>query len=144
MSDKTNKTDYDSDPVEYCSKCYSLKIKYIDAIDSDCCMECGCSDVATASSIYEWEKLYERRYGHKYTVKSNDPRKSLLFKMSIERLKTTLYRHSLCDSIIKEMYPKFPGGLSKADSVILFFDKVIKENRIDELRLTLIKNLKQR
>ena len=31
---------YDDEPVVYCSRCYSLKIKYEEAIDSDCCMEC--------------------------------------------------------------------------------------------------------
>lgn len=41
-------------------------------------------------------------------------------------------------------YPTFPGGLGKLDSIILFFDKVIKDGRLDELRELLVKNLKEK
>lgn len=50
---------YDDEPVEYCSRCYSLKIVHEDSIDADCCMECGSTDISSAS-IDTWEKLYEK------------------------------------------------------------------------------------
>jgi len=40
--------------------------------------------------------------------------------------------------IIRSIYPKFPGGLGRADSVILFFDKLIKDNKLDNLRFLLL------
>lgn len=129
---------YDDEPVVYCANCYSLKIVYEEAIDADCCMECGCCDILS-TTIDEWEKLYERKYGHKYLEINNNPRNSLLFKMSVEELKTYVYNSSQWKSIVMELYPKFPGGLSRIDSVILLFDKLIKDHRLDELRMFLYK-----
>jgi len=134
--------DYDSEPVRYCAKCYSLKIKYEESIDSECCADCGSSDVLEAP-IEEWEKMYERRYGHKFAEKNNDPKKSFIFKLPIQKLKTKVYESEFCRDIIKTMYPKFPGGLGRADSVILFFDTVIKQNRLEELKLLLFNKLKR-
>ena len=134
-------TNYDEEPVIYCSKCYSLKIKYEEAIDAECCMDCGCSDTSV-SSIEEWEKLYEKRYGHKYVVKNTDPKKSYIFKLPINKLKDKVYNSPLWYVIIHSLYPKFPGGLDKADSIILLFDKLIKDNRLDDLRLVLLKHIK--
>ena len=138
MPDLNKLKEYDEEPVTYCAKCYSLKIKYEEAIGSDCCMDCGCSDTVT-SSIEEWERLYEKRYGHKFTEKSNDLRKSLVFQMPLKELEDRVCDCPSWKKIIKEFYPSFPQGLSKADSIILFFDKVIKENRLDESRYLLIK-----
>jgi hypothetical protein len=33
--------------------------------DSEYCDKCGATDVETCS-IEEWEKLYEKKYGHKF------------------------------------------------------------------------------
>lgn len=58
--------DYNSEPVFYCKNCLSLKVRDIPNVeDSDYCDECGSTDIEK-SSIEEWEKLYENRYGHKY------------------------------------------------------------------------------
>lgn len=41
-----SKEEYNSEPVRYCPRCYSLRIGYIRGVaDSDYCMECGCSDI---------------------------------------------------------------------------------------------------
>lgn len=138
MSGRNKVSEYDSEPVVFCARCYSLKIKYEEAIDAECCMDCGCSDVREAS-IEEWEKLYEHRYGKKYVVRSNDPRKTPIFKMPLTKLKMYVYDHPSLDYIIHHLYPRFPKGLSKADSVILLFSSLIRDNRLDELRLLLIK-----
>lgn len=142
MPDLSKLKEYDEEPVTYCAKCYSLKIKYEETIGSDCCMDCGCSDTVT-SSIEEWERLYEKRYGHKFTEKSNDPRKSLVFKMSMKELEDKVCDSPYWKQIIKGIYHNFPQGLSKADSIILFFDKIVKENRLDELRYLLIKYINE-
>lgn len=137
-----NATDnYDLEPVTYCPRCYSLKIKYEEEIDADCCMECGCSDTKT-TTIGEWEKLYEGRYGRKYVVKSNDPRKSIIFNLPMDKLKARVFNSPQWLSIIKTLYPHFPNGLSKADSVILLFDKLVKDGKLDDLRYTLLKYYK--
>ena len=138
MSELQKIEEYDSEPVMYCSRCFSLKIKYEEAIDSDCCMECGCPDIAE-SSIEEWEALYEKRYGHKYAEKSNDPRKSPIFKLSIKELKNKVY-NGPWQKITKALYPHFPEWMGRKDSVLLLFDKLIRDKRMDDLKMFLFKN----
>lgn len=55
--------DYNDEPVYYCKTCLSLKIKIVGGYDF--CDECGDTDIAT-TSIENWERLYEERYGHKF------------------------------------------------------------------------------
>lgn len=133
--------DYDAEPVRYCSRCYSLKVKYEEEIDSEYCADCGCSDIVEAP-FEVWEQKYEQRYGHKFAVKNEDPKKSFIFGLSLEKIKTKVYKSDKWREIIKALYPRFPGGLSKADSVILFFDKIVKDNKITELKLLLLKIFK--
>lgn len=128
--------DYDSEPVEYCARCFSLKIRHEDAIDSDCCMECGSTETAT-TDIGTWERMYEARYGHKYIRKTRDFRDSLYFRMTVSKLKMVLYESSILDKIIYRLYPKFPKGLSREEKVILLFDRLSQDNRIDDLRYQL-------
>lgn len=66
MENNINTIDYNQEPVFYCKKCLSLKIRDVEHIDgSEYCDECGTTDIGTAS-IEEWENLYVQRYGHKY------------------------------------------------------------------------------
>jgi hypothetical protein len=141
MSEIDKTQDYDSEPVRYCARCYSLKIKYEEVIDSECCADCGSSDILEAP-IEEWEKKYERRYGHKFTVKESDPKKTFIFKLPLEKLKTKVYESPMWKDIIRSVYPSFPGGLGRADSIILFFDTLIKQGRLDELKMILYKRFK--
>ena len=141
MDSQDRYEDYDSEPVKYCARCYSLKIKYEEVIDSECCADCGCSDVAE-SSIEEWEKKYERRYGKKFVKKQDDPRKTFLFNLPISKLKSKVYEYPRWREVIHAIYPKFPSCYGKADSIILFFDTLIKENKLDELKLFLLKHIK--
>lgn len=134
MPDKTK--DYNEEPVLYCAKCYSLRIMHDDTTDSDICSVCGSTDIAT-TTIDIWEKLYENRYGHKFVNRSNDPRDSIYFKMSIAKLKIKLYYSKYLQPILYSLYPNFPQGLSKSESVIMLFDQLSKDNRIDELRYML-------
>lgn len=131
-----NHKDYDEEPVTYCSRCYSLKIKHEDITDSDVCMDCGCTETKTAD-IGTWERLYERRYGKKFVERSDDPRDSIFFKMPVNKLKSMLYRKGNSINIIHRLYHYFPKGLSKSESIILLFDKLCKDGRMDDLRMEL-------
>lgn len=137
MSKEEKLNEYDSEPIAYCAKCYSLKIKHEDIVGTDCCMDCGCSDIEEAT-IEEWEKKYRERYGHDYVVKTKDLRRHPLWKMSLKRLRNEVYSMQDWREIIYKIYPKFPGGLSRIDSVLLFFDQLSKDKRIDELKTFLI------
>ena len=137
MANRKKSEDYDLEPVVYCARCYSLKIKYEEAIDSDCCLECGCSDTKV-TNIQEWEKIYEQRYGHKYTEKGSNPRNAPIFKMSLSKLKMMVYENDHWRKIAHRLYKNFPQNLSRADSIILLFDKLIKDNRLDDLRFILL------
>lgn len=138
MSEQEKLNDYDSEPIFYCATCLSLKIKHEDAIDYDCCCECGCTNIAE-STVDEWEKKYESKYGHKYTEKSNDIRKSPIFQLSFSQLMRKVSDSAMWENIIKEVYGYLPKGLSKSDSIVLFFDKLIKDNKLDRLREILYK-----
>ena len=136
MVDEEKNNDYDLEPVVYCSRCYSLKIKHDDTFDEDYCVECGCTDVCE-SSIEDWEALYERRYGNKFAEKHPIPKQSFLSKMNVQELKDFVCNRSDWKSIIKALYPGFPEGLSKADCIILLFNKIASDNRMEELKIVL-------
>ena len=138
MSELFKLDDYDSEPVVYCSKCLSLNIKHEDIIDSDCCMDCGCTDMEVAT-IDVWEKKWEKKHGHKLTEKNNDPRNSPVFKMSLSKLMHKVADSPKCEAIINAIYKHFPHGLSKAESVVVFFDLLVKDNKLDSLRNLLYK-----
>lgn len=129
---------YDSEPVRYCSRCYSLKIRYEEALGIECCADCGCSDILE-TSIENWEEKYRQRYGHQFVVKNEDPKKTFIFRLSPRELRERVFKSELWRKVIYTMYPKFPGGWGRADSVFLFFDKLIKDNRLDDLRMLLLK-----
>ena len=137
MTRKEKIDDYNSEPVTFCSKCYSLKVKYEDSLGLDYCMDCGCSDVTT-SSIEEWERLYESKYGKKFVTKSQDPKTTYIFNLSLGKLKKIVYESDEWKDIIHALYPRFPQGLSRIDSVLLLFDKLIKDNKMDNLRALLL------
>ncbi len=142
MPEKDTNKNYDDEPVEYCKRCYSLKIRHEDITDTDCCMDCGSTEVAV-TDIATWERLYEGRYGHKFVQKSADPRASIYFKMSIGRLKSEVFHTKPLQELIHDLYPHFPQGLGRSDSVILLFDRLITDNRLDDLRLLLYKENKK-
>ena len=125
----------------YCARCHSLKIKHEDALDTDYCAECGSTDILE-DPIEVWEQKYERKYGKKFAVRTEDPKKSFIFNLPIEKLKQKVYDSPKWEVIIKSMFPRFPEGYGKADSVILFFNIIVKQNRLEELKLLLFKLFK--
>ena len=51
------------DKIFYCKACLSFAIVSIAGIDY--CDDCGCTDIGEMDAE-EWEKMYVKRYGHKY------------------------------------------------------------------------------
>lgn len=142
MARQDKNKDFDSEPVTYCARCYSLKIVHEDSIGMDCCEDCGSSDLKT-SSFEEWEKLYKERYGHKFVEETGDIRRSPIFQLSNDKLKTKVYNDPSWREICRTLYPAFPNWLSKADSIVLLFAKLYQDNRLDELRMELINRNKK-
>lgn len=141
MPDAVQVNDYDSEPVRYCARCYSLKVKYDEEMESEYCDDCGSSDILELP-FEAWEKKYEQRYGHKFAVKTEDPKKTFIFNLSVEDLKKKVCNSDKWKEIIKSMYPSFPGGLTKAEAIILFFHTIIKENKLTDLKFLLLKLFK--
>lgn len=137
----TRTQEVEEEPITYCRKCYSIKVKYEDSIGMDCCGDCGCTDFST-TNFDEWENLYRNRYGHKYMEDVGEVRKNPIFQMDGEKLKALLYRNQAWREICVSMYSTFPNWLSKTDSIILLFAKLCQENRLDDLRRELIKREK--
>lgn len=130
---------YEEEPVTYCSRCYSLNIKYEDSIGMDCCGECGCTDFKT-SSFKEWEILYNKRYGHKFLETKKDIKKSPIFLLSNSQLKEKVFKSPSWRNICKTLYPSFPMELGKTDSILVLFTNLYRDNRLDDLRLILSNN----
>jgi hypothetical protein len=141
MSEQEKINDYDSEPIAFCANCLSLKIKHEDSIDMDYCSDCGSSEIMEAP-VEQWEVMYEKKYGKKYVVKGNDPKKSPVFKLTISKLMDKFSNLPNWKTIIYNMYPRFPGGFGKVDSIVLFFDKLVKDNRLDDLRLKMMEYIK--
>ena len=67
MEDSQEKQyDYNSEPVEYCTKCLSLAIR--DVNGHPYCDKCGCTQT-DKTDIYTWEKKYGEVYGGSYLNK---------------------------------------------------------------------------
>lgn len=67
--DTEKKEQYDEEPVFYCKRCLSLKIKKMPLVENqDYCGDCGSADIGTVD-IEEWNRMYEEKYGHKHIVK---------------------------------------------------------------------------
>lgn len=130
---------FDSEPVLYCTNCYSLKIKHDDVLDMDCCCDCGGTEMSE-TSIEAWESMYEKRYGHRHITKHTDNNNFPVFKLSPSQLKERMCKISNWKEIILSLYPKFPRNLNKADSILFFFDNIIHDGRFDDLRMALSHN----
>ncbi len=53
--------DYDKEPVYYCPRCLSLRIR-ADIADYCYCDNCGSTNVET-TGVFEWDEMYKKRYG---------------------------------------------------------------------------------
>lgn len=63
------KEEYNAEPVFYCRRCLSLKVRDVKHLDnSEYCDECGSTDVEQ-TSIENWDAMYVKKYGHHYLEK---------------------------------------------------------------------------
>lgn len=129
---------YDSEPVKFCTKCLSLKVLYEDIRDIEYCGECGCTDVEEAP-LDVWEQKYEKKYGHKFVEKGTNPRNSYIFNLTNNEIKQRLFASENWRKAIETIYPYFPRGYSKIDTILLFWDKILKDNKLDDFKLELTK-----
>jgi hypothetical protein len=60
---KISKEEYNNEPIYYCKKCLSLRIRGAEGMDY--CDTCGSTDVEK-TSIENWESIYKQRFNHKY------------------------------------------------------------------------------
>lgn len=125
--------DYNSEPVRYCSQCYSLKIMYEEPLDFEYCANCGCLDILEAP-IEEWEKLYSERFGHKYVIKNPNQKLAYLSRCSEKELMKVLLGIESWREIVIRLYPEFYRGFDKMDTIILLFEKLRKDQRFNDLR----------
>lgn len=58
--------DYNKEPVVYCKRCLSLAIRTEDG--TEYCDKCGSTEIESAN-IFDWEKMYEQKYGGSYLNK---------------------------------------------------------------------------
>lgn len=62
-------SEYNKEPVFYCSSCLSLKIKQVaSGLNLDYCDECGSTDIGQ-TDIETWRSLHKKRYGFDYLTK---------------------------------------------------------------------------
>ena len=138
MESTHSHNEYDLEPVSYCPKCYSLKIGYIPGVDdSDYCMECGCLDIVQGN-IYDWEKLYEGRYGHKYVTIKKTIDRHPIWNLSVRDLRKKLLQSRCYMEIIREIYPDWRYFGTPVDVVFYFFDNIIKDRMMTRLRKIMI------
>lgn len=61
--------EYNDEPVLYCAKCLSLKIRNVPNMeDTDYCDDCGSTHIESCQ-IGEWEEMYKNKYGIKFLDK---------------------------------------------------------------------------
>lgn len=64
-----DKEQFDDEPVYYCKRCLSLKIRQIPLLpEGDYCEDCGAVDI-DSTTIEEWLKMYKKKYGHEHIQK---------------------------------------------------------------------------
>lgn len=129
-----NLSSYDLEPVRYCSKCYSLRVGYIDGIDnSDYCLDCGCTDILE-DSIEAWERIYKNRYGHKFIERRVDPLRIKIYRMPWNKLRQIFYTKPYSKEIIRAMCPRLLKYKSKEDMMLSFINSIEKDGRIEEFK----------
>lgn len=66
---ESNKEIFNSEPVFYCNRCLSLKVKTVPGMkELDYCDDCGATDISQ-TNIETWEQKYRNKYGFNYLDK---------------------------------------------------------------------------
>lgn len=55
---------YNDEPVFYCEKCMSLRIRFVNGLsNSEYCDNCGSTEI-NQSNIEDWRKKFKDKYGY--------------------------------------------------------------------------------
>lgn len=138
MAERIPIKEYDEEPVAYCKRCYSLNVRRDDNVDVDYCGDCGSTEI-DETDIWNWEEMYRQRYGHRLVDDKKSPRKSMFFNVGMGELKKIVLKHEQLERIWMKMYGRMPKGLTREEKVLVLFDKLGKDNRLDDLRFFLYK-----
>lgn len=68
------KPNYDSEKIHYCKTCLSIALKTVtipspgnkEDAEITYCLHCGNTETEVAQDIYEWQDIYEEKYGEKF------------------------------------------------------------------------------
>lgn len=64
MDNLKEEINYNEEPVFYCKRCLSLKIRFVKSItNSEYCDNCGSTDVES-TDIEDWRNKFKNRYGY--------------------------------------------------------------------------------
>lgn len=64
MDNLREEVNYNEEPVFYCERCLSLKIRFVNGLsNSEYCDDCGSTDVKS-TDIEDWRNKFKNRYGY--------------------------------------------------------------------------------
>lgn len=85
--------------------------------------------------------MWEERYGERYIKRYRNPKKAYVYNLPMGDLKQLIYLSPFRREIIKSMYHDFPEYVTDIESVLLLYDNVCKDGRLNELRDNIVKYL---
>lgn len=66
-----DKEPYNDDPVYYCRRCLSLRIRQMPMVSNKSyCEDCGNADIGE-TDIKDWDEMYFEKYGHYFIEKES-------------------------------------------------------------------------
>lgn len=64
MDNLREEVNYNEEPVFYCERCLSLKVRFVNGLsNSEYCDDCGSTDVKS-TDIEDWRNKFKNRYGY--------------------------------------------------------------------------------
>lgn len=64
MGNLREEINYNEEPVFYCERCLSLKVRFVNGLpNSEYCDDCGATEIAQ-TDIEDWRNKFKNRYGY--------------------------------------------------------------------------------
>ena len=64
MDNLREEANYNDEPVFYCEKCMSLRIRFVNGLsNSEYCDNCGSTEI-NQSNIEDWRQQFKNKYGY--------------------------------------------------------------------------------
>ena len=64
MDNLREEINYNEEPVFYCERCLSLKVRFVNGLsNSEYCDDCGATEIAQ-TDIEDWRNKFKNRYGY--------------------------------------------------------------------------------